>query len=286
MKAYQEIPEENLPFQNASPENEPPAPMTAETPLTEETLAPKGVFVVSVTSFPNNVPIENALVKIRRSNDISGSTLELFTNSIGRTEPVLLASPPVELSLSPSAIQPYADYDCLVTREGFEPVEVNAFNILEGEGSVLNVNLLPLMENRNEAFEPTLPESTANENNEPVSQRSAEISFPAITGTAELYVIPPHTLYGDYPPKIAEPMTKPLQESGEIVLENVVIPEYVVVHDGPPSDSSAQDYYVSYKEYIKNVASCEIYATWPEQSLIANILAIQSFTLNRVYTEW
>lgn len=41
-----------------------------------------------------------------------------------------------------------------------------------------------------------------------------------------------------------------------------------------------------YKDYIKNVASSEIYATWPEATIFANILAIQSITLNRVYTEW
>lgn len=63
-------------------------------------------------------------------------------------------------------------------------------------------------------------------------------------------------------------------------------PEYVIVHDGPPSDSSAKNYYIKYKDYIKNVASSEIYATWPEATLYANILAIQSITLNRVYTEW
>ena len=64
------------------------------------------------------------------------------------------------------------------------------------------------------------------------------------------------------------------------------MPEYVVVHDGAPSDSTARDYYVTYKDYIKNVASSEIYATWPDATLRANILAIMSFTLNRVYTEW
>ncbi|MBQ7840393.1 MAG: peptidoglycan-binding protein, partial [Lachnospiraceae bacterium] len=51
-------------------------------------------------------------------------------------------------------------------------------------------------------------------------------------------------------------------------------------------DSNAPNYYVRYKDYIKNVASSEIYATWSESTSYANILAIQSFTLNRVYTEW
>ena len=85
-------------------------------------------------------------------------------------------------------------------------------------------------------------------------------------------------------------------------MSRVVIPEYVIVHDGAVSDNTAKNYYVLYKDYIKNVASSEIYSTWPEsaiyanilvihstwpkETLRANILAIMSFTLNRVYTEW
>ena len=79
---------------------------------------------------------------------------------------------------------------------------------------------------------------------------------------------------------------KPVRESGEIVLSRVVVPQTVVVHDGVPTDRSAKDYYVPYRDYIKNVASSEIYATWPQSSIVANVLAIMSFTLNRVYTEW
>ena len=94
--------------------------------------------------------------------------------------------------------------------------------------------------------------------------------------TIDEIVIPEHTLFGDYPAKIP----------GEIVLSRVVIPEYVVVHDGVPSDNTARNYYVRYRDYIKNVASSEIYATWPDAAIRANVLAIMSFTLNRVYTEW
>lgn len=99
-------------------------------------------------------------------------------------------------------------------------------------------------------------------------------------------VIPAHTLYGDYPPKIAEAEIKPVNQTGEIVLSRVVIPEFVVVHNGSPADSTARDYYIRYRDYIKNVASSEIYATWPRATITANVLAIMSFTLNRVYTEW
>ena len=102
----------------------------------------------------------------------------------------------------------------------------------------------------------------------------------------DVYVIPAHTLYGNYPPKIPEDEIQPVPESGEIVLSRVVVPEYIVVHDGSPRDSTATNYYVKYKDYIKNVASSEIYATWPENTIRANVLAIMSFTLNRVYTEF
>ncbi len=74
-------------------------------------------------------------------------------------------------------------------------------------------------------------------------------------------------------------------ESGEIVLSRVVVPQTIVVHDGVPTDSTAKNYYVPYRDYIKNVASSEIYATWPQSTITANVLAIMSFTLNRVYTE-
>ena len=99
-------------------------------------------------------------------------------------------------------------------------------------------------------------------------------------------VIGPHTLFGNYPPKIAESEIKPVTETGEIVLNRVVIPEYVIVHDGVPTDSTAKNYWVRYRDYIKNVASSEIYATWTDAAIRANVLAIMSFTLNRVYTEW
>jgi hypothetical protein len=60
----------------------------------------------------------------------------------------------------------------------------------------------------------------------------------------------------------------------------------VIVHDGVPNDNTAQNYWVRYRDYIKNVASCEIYATWTDAAIRANVLAIMSFTLNRVFTEF
>ncbi len=64
-----------------------------------------------------------------------------------------------------------------------------------------------------------------------------------------------------------------------------IIPENITVHLGAP-DSNAENVTVSFVDYVKNVASSEIYPTWPENSLRANIYAIISYALNRVYTEW
>ena len=64
-----------------------------------------------------------------------------------------------------------------------------------------------------------------------------------------------------------------------------VIPEFITVHLGPPG-SQAENVTVPFTEYVKNVASSEIYPTWPENALRANIYAIITFALNRIYTEW
>ena len=64
-----------------------------------------------------------------------------------------------------------------------------------------------------------------------------------------------------------------------------VVPEYITVHLGPP-DQTAENVTVPFTDYIKNVASSEIYPTWPENALRANILAQISVALNRIYTEY
>ena len=206
---------------------------------------------VSVFTADGTRPAENALVKISYTGE-SGQTIEeVRTDSSGQIPVLDVKTPPLEYSMEPSEQQPYAEYTVQVEAEGFENSEIAGIQVLPSVRAEQPVRL---------AF-----------------QAGAEF---------ERLVIGPHTLWGEYPPKIEEAEVKPVGESGEIVLSRVVIPEYVVVHDGPVNDTTAQDYYVRYKEYIKNVASSEIYATWPDDTIRANVLAIMSFTLNRVYTEW
>ena len=214
----------------------------------------RGLLQINVTSDVDSYPVSDAVISVSYTGVPDSTLEELNTDSSGQTETIELNAPPLEYSLDPSIeAQPYAEYTLDVRAPGFEPVSISGAEILPDVTAIQNVRLRPLT--------------------------------PADTGE-EVFVIPAHTLYGEYPPKIAEDEIKPTNESGEIVLSRVVVPEYIVVHDGSPRDTTAQNYYVKYRDYIKNVASSEIYATWPEASIRANVLAIMSFTLNRVYTEW
>ncbi|HIS81335.1 MAG TPA: peptidoglycan-binding protein [Candidatus Scatomonas merdavium] len=212
----------------------------------------RGTLQILVNTRLQNRPVADARVSISYTGDPERIIEELRTDSSGRTPEMELPTPPLEYSMEPGMNQPYSEYTLQITAPGFAPVEVSGSELLPGQFSRQPVLLDPL---------------TPEEQYEDI-------------------VIPEHTLYGEYPEKIPEDEIKPTNETGEIVLSRVVVPEYVVVHDGVPSDSTARDYYVRYRDYIKNVASSEIYATWPTATIEANVLAIMSFTLNRVYTEW
>lgn len=213
----------------------------------------KGQLKIRVNGRNDGRPVPDAKVSISYTGNPSQIMEEVVTDDSGNTEAVTLAAPPIELSMAPSEVQPYAEYTISITAKGYRPFNVSGIDVLSDEISIQNVEM--------------------DEEDAAASAR-------------DNVVIGPHTLYGNYPPKIPEEEVKTVTETGEIVLSRVVIPEYVVVHDGAPTDSTASNYYVRYRDYIKNVASSEIYATWPDATLRANILAIMSFTLNRVYTEW
>ena len=212
-----------------------------------------GRLQINVTANVGLIPIENATITISFTGEPDSTLETLTTNSSGQTDTVDLKTPPLQYSLTPNSPMPYSEYTLSVNAPGYEPVIVSGVEVLPDVTAVQNIEMTP-----------------------------TEMS----EDTEEIIAIPDHTLYGDYPPKIPEDEIKPMDESGEIVLSRVVIPEFIIVHDGVPNDSTAPNYYVRYRDYIKNVVSSEIYATWPESAIYANTLAIMSFTLNRVYTEW
>lgn len=195
----------------------------------QQEMTDRGRLEIRVNTRIQARPVSGARVTVSYTGDPQNVIEELITDGDGRTETLDLATPPLEYSLEPNVNQPYSEYTVKVEAEGYELVEVTGSELLSGEQSVQQVDL-------------KLAEGAA---------------FADVT-------IPDHTLFGEYPAKIPESEIKPTRESGEIVLSRVVIPEYIIVHDGAPTDSTARDYYVRYRDYIKNVACSEIYATWPD----------------------
>ena len=212
-----------------------------------------GKLKIKVTAGENLFPVYNAKIQIASLSSPDKIIYESKTDENGVTETFELEAPSLSYSLEPVDNQPYSEYNLRIISDGFEERLISGIQILPGELGIQNIKLTSL-NSGSDIYNPT--------------------------------VIAAHTLWEYYPPKIAEEAVKPINESGEIVLNRVVVPETIIVHDGVPTDATATNYYIPYADYIKNVACCEIYSTWPDEAIKANILAIMSFTLNRVYTEW
>lgn len=203
---------------------------------------------LQVSTFLRGVaaPLEGVQVQVFDAQ--SGEFLqELQTDAQGQTPRAALAAPPREYSLQYGSPKPFGTYNIAAFYEDFAPATAEGVQIFSGELALQTLLL------------------------QPVSR--IEIPVP--------------TLWGDYPPKIPEAETKTLPfPTGQAVLPQPVVPGVITVHAGRPDDASAENFTVPFTDYVKNVASSEIYATWPREALKANIYAIQSFTMNRVYTEW
>ncbi|HPR39593.1 MAG TPA: peptidoglycan-binding protein [Oscillospiraceae bacterium] len=217
------------------------------TSTVENTSGGYGMLEVHVFTDRMGSPAAEALVRVIDPD--TGAVLEeARTNMTGRIPPVTLATPPLSNSLQPGQPRPFNQYNLTITLEGFEEASVENVQLYPTCTALQNVVLKPLYGN---------------------------------------ILIPYPVLWGDFPPKIPESEVKKLPFPKDlVVLPRPVVPGLIIVHTGKPDDTTAPNYTVTFKEYIKNVASSEIYATWPRETLKANILAILSFTMSRVYTEW
>lgn len=212
-----------------------------------------GLLTINVTDYNDAYAIEGANVTLyymhQKSNEWELVSDNLKTDVSGQVRKISLYAPQFLYSQMPNEPRPYSRYVVEVSKEGYRT------ETIEG------VQVLPCVE----AIQNVILKKQTTKSNLPLE-----------------YNIEEHKLYYGYEPKIMEAETKPTT----FVLNQVVVPEFVIVHDGLPSDNSAPNYWIYFKDYIKNVASSEIYATWPKSTIYANIVAIVSFTLNRVYTEW
>ena len=202
------------------------------------------------------IPIDKSKVTITPTSEEGlalGNPIELYTDATGSTDTIELEAPPLEYSSEPGRI-PYSFAEVTIEREGFLPTMIKGVQIFP---SRIALQQARLRESRGSYRQ----EVTIN--------------------------IQANRLVGNFPPKIPEADEKELPfPKGTVVLPEPVVPEYIVVHNGRPDDNSAANYRVNYREYIKNVACCEIFSTWSENTIRANVYAIISFTLNRIYTEW
>lgn len=206
-----------------------------------------GYLMMQVRTANDAVPLRGVQVTVL--DDRGRSVYDLVTDDNGETQPVPLETVSRDFSLEPSYTgAPYVGYNVFVQAAGFNSVYISGVPIFEGETAIQPAALVPMQEMQRS---PTVEEIT--------------IDKPAAAMQTARY------------------QEGPAAETR--ILRQVVIPDPITVHMGSPT-SSASNIRVSFPDYVKNVASSEIYPTWPEAALRANIYAIITFALNRVFTEW
>ncbi len=209
----------------------------------------KGYLKVNVYSDTVANPIRGALIKILKNNE---EIYRTTTNESGQSNLIPLDT--VDKSYSEYEQyqkRPYDTYDIEVSALGLNNAIIRGVQIFDDVTSIQDVYLT----------------SVDNEEAETISE------------------ITPNTLWTNYPSN-TDTNNNTDNQISPYVLKQVVIPQNIIVHDGIPTNTNAPNYTVPFVDYIKNVASSEIYSTWPQETIKANVLAIISFTLNRIYTEW
>lgn len=213
----------------------------------------KGYILVRLFKVKDALPITQAKLKIinAENKEVVYENEDAFDIS-GRSKNIEVKTPEKSLSLKPyeEGILPYGVYDIEVDSEKDGKVVVEGVSVFEENTSIQNIEIVH--EN--------------NKNNFKSSPKQIVISPQKLVmknglGTKQGISITPY------------------------VLDEVYIPEFIIVHLGAPS-AAAENVTVGFIDYIKNVASSEIYPTWPEEALKANIYCQISFALNRIYTEW
>lgn len=206
-----------------------------------------GYLIMQARIANDAIPLEG--VQISVMDDQGQRIYEMTTDANGETPMVSLETVEKALSLDPNySGEPYVSYAVLAQVQGFQSLYIVGIPIYEGETAILPLTLIPTQEPQriDDVMKITIEKPAAARREQHLQQEP----------TAEPYV-----------------------------LRQVVIPNMITVHLGSPT-SSASNVQVSFPEYVKNVASSEIYPTWPDASLRANIYAIITFALNRIFTEW
>ena len=196
---------------------------------------------------------------------LNTDTADIFSNKVlkvdsnGKSKPVSLYTYERYLSEEPDAsIKPYKTYDAIIISNTLQNKYIKNIPIFAGITSIQKVQMTPKARGLNAIDIIDIPPNGLIASEEVIAEEKIGVKNIAMEAS---------------------------NEKGEKILKEVVIPEYITVHLGSPN-SSAQNVTVLFTDYLKNVASSEIYPTWPRAALESNIYAQISFTLNRIYTEW
>ena len=205
----------------------------------------------------NAQPVPDVIVTISQRSGTGIPDKTVTTGPEALSDDVAIACPPRSYSLDENnrTVLPYAVVDVTAEHEGYDPVHVAGVQVFDGEVSLLELLMIPVEEDETAAY--------------------------TVRSLPEDFDIPTHKLFEGG--ESSGPT--PLSACRPRILDQPIIPEKITVHLGRPS-ANVQNVTVSFRDYIKNVASSEVYPTWPEQALRANIHAQISLALNRVYTEW
>ena len=207
----------------------------------------KGNLIIQARTADDALPLSG--VRVRISDDHGIVLYNLITDESGETEQIPLEAVDREFSLDPGFTGlPFSIYQLEAEAEGFNSVQITDVQIFDGENAIQPVPMIPMMEGQ-----------------------TAPLNYQIFVGRHAVAMTEPRNQIG--------PLIEPF------VFNQVIIPNPITVHLGAPG-SSASNVQVSFTDYVKNVASSEIYPTWPQASLEANIYAIITFALNRVFTQW
>lgn len=207
-----------------------------------------GILRIQTFAARQSAPVEGVTITVSGS----GFTAQRTSDSEGNTADLCIETPACRYSLQENntTVLPYAVCDLTAAKDGYRTVRIEGVQIFPGQVTLAQPEMIP------------------------DTQEGRDIEDPPI-------VIPTHALFaGD-----GGSGTAPVENCEPQVLTQVVIPKNITVHLGKPA-ASARNVTVSFRDYIANVASSEVYPTWPEQALRANIHCQISLALNRIYTEW
>ena len=206
-----------------------------------------GTLRIQTFAARQSAPMEGVTVAVQGD----GFTLHCITDATGSAADIPIEAPACTLSLDEdNTIRPYAVVSLTAAKSGYRTVRIEGIQIFAGQITLAQPAMIPVTEEGKD-----IP-------NAPI-------------------VIPPHPLFAGSGGSGAQPV----ENCTPRVLDKVIIPKNITVHLGKPA-ASARNVTVSFRDYIANVASSEVYPTWPEQALRANIHCQISLALNRIYTEW